>query len=88
MVPIPEELAFGAVLPPSLAEDLGIIPALIISSAVFAVFHFAVYGASPYAMLIAFLFKFVANFLILTRFSLTPGLLMHATVNTLSVIFG
>ena len=81
-----EELAFASVSAPSLAELMGVIPALIVNSLFFGFFHYYVYQANLNLIIRAMLFRTAADSLALRYRSFLPAFTAHLIAN-LSFIF-
>ena len=85
-VPFTEEAVFGNFLTTSLLKNCGIVPAVVISGLVFAVFHYAVYQANVFYMFMAFVFRVLASLALVKFGSFIPGLVGHMFVNTIALL--
>lgn len=86
MVPIAEEVGFRGLLLPTLSEDLGAVPGILISSFLFMIYHGYVYQAAILPLLCCFGFACVAATLALKYKSVLPGLVGHGLVNTTAIL--
>ena len=85
-VPFTEEAVFGNFITTSLLKNAGILPALLLSGALFGVFHYSVYMANTFYMFMAFAFRVLAALALVKFGSFLPGLVGHVFVNTVSVL--
>jgi membrane protease YdiL (CAAX protease family) len=98
LAPVIEESLFrGAILFLLIGLGVFVIPAILISAATFALYHFTAYGSSIFtssgALVGALLFAVIASVLVLWRKSLLPAIVCHAVFNMwlvtkLTVVFG
>lgn len=86
-IPIAEELFFGGVMTPTIAEALGIISAAILVSLVWIMWHLGTYNTAPEIMVALFAFRFIFTFIILYTKSLMPAIVAHVVVNMLGTLF-
>jgi membrane protease YdiL (CAAX protease family) len=84
--PFKEEAVFGNFITTTALERMGIVPALAISGALFAIFHFAVYHANVFYMFLAFMFRILAGLALIKFRSFMPGLIGHMLINGVSWI--
>ena len=80
-VPFTEEAVFGNLITTSTLKNFGIVPSLIISGVIFAVFHYAVYQANPFYMYMAFLFRVLAGVALIKFGSILPAFVGHVLIN-------
>lgn len=80
-IPIVEELFFGGVLTPTLAELLGIIPTAILTGLIWNLWHLGTYSSSTDILIALFIFRFVTTFVILYTKSLMPAIIAHIVIN-------
>jgi len=85
-VPFTEEAVFGNFITTSLLKNTGILPALLLSGALFGVFHYSVYMANAFYMFMAFAFRVLASLALVKFGSFLPGLVGHIFINTISVL--
>jgi len=87
MIPLAEEVGFRGLIAPMLAESFGIMPATVLSSFLFAIFHGYVYQAALVPLAIAFSFGCVACLVNFRYKSILPGLVGHIAINCVAVMF-
>lgn len=82
VAPIVEEISFRGVLMNILDKNMPFLFALILSSALFSLFHWKAYGlAMSSAFVGAFIFGVVAGLITKWRKSIIPAIILHATFN-------
>jgi len=81
-----EEAFHSGILAPTLAEKLGIVPAILFTSVVFMFGHGLAYGWVIIPLLMAFLFRVIATTIVLYKKSWTGVFFAHALINVLSVV--
>ena len=80
-----EEAFHSGVLAPTIAEKLGILPSILLTSVVFMMGHGVAYGWVLVPLFTAFLFRIIATSLVLYKKSWTGVFIAHVIINTLSV---
>ena len=86
VVPIAEEGGFSGLLLPTLCEDLGVIPGIIITSIAFGMFHWAVYSANMAYIIALTLFRIPMCAVVLYQRDIAGATLAHAFINFVAVI--
>lgn len=81
IAPVTEELLFRGFLFAGLRGRLGLVPAVVVSSLAFALFHF-----NPYAFPALVALGAVLAWLFQRSGSLWPGVALHATINTVTLL--
>ena len=76
LAPFAEELAFRGVITPALVGRIGRWPAILVSGAVFSLYHLTVWVAAP-----TFVLGCALGWLALSRRTLWPAVLLHALYN-------
>lgn len=87
MIPIVEEAFFGGVLAPTVAEGIGIVPASILVSMVWVIWHLGTYQSAFAVLGVLFAFRFVATYVTFYTRSLMPALIGHIIVNIFGTLF-
>jgi len=85
-IPIIEEGFFGGVISSTFTENFGLLTGLTIPSAIFALFHWSVYGLTPSLLMPIFLFRSLATLSMVFSRSWMPGLVGHIIVNSVSTL--
>jgi len=83
-----EESSFAGVTLSSLAETLGIIPALILNAFFFGLFHYTIYQADLIAIAKLICFRISADSLNFRTRSIYPSMTAHLFINLISIIYG
>ena len=88
LVPITEELFFRGSVMPFLAKELKMsgILLIIVSAALFGVWHLMAYQAENQAMIAGFLFGTVTSFLVTKRGQLIEAIAIHSVLNTIVML--
>lgn len=86
-IPIAEELFFGGVMTPTVAEDLGVIAAIVVVGLVWVLWHIGTYSSSGTVLGVLFLFRAAMTVVILWTQSLLPAIVAHVVVNVHGVLF-
>ena len=87
-VPFIEEMFFGNYIPSMLLEKRGLVPAMLVSGSLFAIFHFLAYNADIATMFVVFVFRVLATLALYKFESFLPGLMAHSLMNFISLIEG
>lgn len=87
IVPLVEEGIFRGVFAPTVAKELGIIPAVFLVSLFFAIYHAYVYQWTVALFLYAFSFSVLATLAALYYCSILPGWVAHTLVNLSTMLF-
>lgn len=80
-IPIAEEAFFGGVLTPTLTEELGLLPASTLVGLVWVLWHLGTYSSSISILVMLFVFRFFATFLIIETESLFGVIVAHIIIN-------
>jgi len=80
-IPIVEEFFFGGVLTPTLAEMTGVVPAALLVSLIWILWHLGTYSSSTTILGALFAFRVVMTFVILSSESLMTPIVSHIVVN-------
>lgn len=80
-IPIVEELFFGGLMTPTIAESLGIIPAMVIVGMIWILWHLGTYSSSVDILIALFAFRAVTTLVILAFDSLIPSIVAHIIIN-------
>ena len=86
IAPIVEELFFAGVLLPVFTAVGGALVGIAMTSVLFAVFHYAVYGVALATMLYLALFRAVVSAVQLRYGGIAPGIYAHMVVNLVSYL--
>ncbi len=81
-----EELTFRGVLTPTVAENFGVIPSIVISGLCFGIFHFgmaALLGVGLGMVLFSFIVGLALSFIILWKQSLATTVVIHSSFNAI-----
>lgn len=86
-IPIAEELFFGGLFTPTLAEAMGVIPAALIIGLIWVLWHIGTYATATEVLVFLFLFRIVMTFVILHYKSLMPAIVAHIVINFAGTFF-
>jgi len=87
IVPLVEEATFRGALAPTIAKELGVIPSVIITSFVFAIFHAMAYEWTIPLLIYVFVFSLAATFVALYYKSVLSSWIAHTLVNLSAMMF-
>ena len=86
VAPVVEELFFGGVILPVFTYIGGAIIGIAMTSLLFALFHYAVYGVALAVVVYLALFRAVVSAIQLQYGGIAPGIYAHLVVNTVSYV--
>lgn len=86
MIPLAEEYVLSAFVTPTLAEEAGVLPGMVLTSATWLWFHVAVYHAHGSILLLLFGFRLAAVAIVYYTKSITGPIVAHIIINIISVI--
>jgi len=87
VVPLVEEMTFRGTLAPTIAKERGLVPAIIITSFVFAIFHAMAYEWTIPLLIYVFVFSLAATFVALYYKSVLSSWIAHTLVNLSAMMF-
>lgn len=91
LIAISEEQWFRGAITPFMVNSVGVILGSVMAGAVFGIYHFAVYGDQPTALMVVTMAGIMLSYLAIESKSITPGMIAHASNNfiaSMGITFG